>query len=296
MSQQPKRGQLTTLTGGRFSAGGESVIFLKTPAPLPSLVSSNDLSEITCWIACDLFQEGRRIPVRTKARGGHFYLITHTCNNCSAWVSGMPENTKESMREKKGKEKEEKEEPFSLRYLRQSSRVSWEMSSSVSSWRGLSSIERRVVTPGFMAAESGPMLAGKQAGDMWGEKRERESEREGGWGERNYFNSWGEWGSSIKLRVWSRRLLFVWDLRAAEQPWAATYSIVRILFHSLSHFVLLPSPLFSSSFHPPSHLFSSLFPIKFENLSSTPKIVCQTMVNWSSSPSLFTLKIFLNDT
>lgn len=43
----------------------------ETPTPTVAGISSSvgsrsALREITCWIACDLFQEGLRIPVRTR--------------------------------------------------------------------------------------------------------------------------------------------------------------------------------------------------------------------------------------
>ena len=47
-----------------------------------------------------------------------------------------------------------KKKPFSFRYLRQSSRVSCEMSSSVNWLRGLSSIDRNVAAPALIAADS----------------------------------------------------------------------------------------------------------------------------------------------
>ena len=58
-----------------------------------------------------------------------------------------------------GKEKraKKKKEPLSLRYLRQSSRVSWEMSSSVSCFRGFSNIDPYVVVAAFIASDSPPL-------------------------------------------------------------------------------------------------------------------------------------------
>lgn len=50
--------------------------------------------------------------------------------------------------------------PFSLRYRRQSSRVSCEMSSSVSWSRGLSSGDRKIVSAGSIESDSGEKSTG----------------------------------------------------------------------------------------------------------------------------------------
>ena len=115
--------------------------FFRAPASESGGVSRRVFSEITCWIACDLFHDGRRIPAIFSFPFSQLPSRSFT-------------HKLDAYRER------ERERPFSLRYRRQSSRVSWEMSSSVSWWRGLSSGDRRIVSSVDMVSDSGQELTG----------------------------------------------------------------------------------------------------------------------------------------
>ena len=60
----------SSLTCGGFSGSGAAIFCRITAAASPESGrdSSRVLSEMTCWIACDLFHEGRLMPVRKRHR------------------------------------------------------------------------------------------------------------------------------------------------------------------------------------------------------------------------------------